>query len=255
MSYPCTHCGFENDPTRVYCHNCGEKLERSSEEASTALPGGFTPPQERLRVKRRWHLKETLQLWMSRFYALIKFAVFAALVLMLVQALRAPDDWPKFVEPDLVRAERLTEMLQSAASSPGAVAFKWPAEDVAVWFASVIQFKSSENSYSLRPRGAFALLGDGVLQVGLDTVFPIGSFPVFFKAEYKPVRQLGGYTLEPVGYSIGRLILPSYLGWPVQVQFNGMAEALSAPLSNLAKASEIEITPAAVRARWPGKRP
>ncbi|MFM8459652.1 MAG: zinc-ribbon domain-containing protein, partial [Chthoniobacterales bacterium] len=26
----CAGCGYENDATRVYCHNCGSKLEGGS---------------------------------------------------------------------------------------------------------------------------------------------------------------------------------------------------------------------------------
>jgi len=229
-------------------------LERSEEEASTALPGGFTPPSAVTRSKRPWRLKEGLQVLGSRLYALVKLAILVALILMVVRAFQAPESWPSLAEKDAERAGRFTETMETASTSPGAVTFKWTADDVAMWFASVIEFKQPENTYSLRPRGAYALPGDGVLRVGLEAELPVGSLPVFMKAEYKPVRRMDGYTLEPVQYSIGRLIIPPYLGWPVQVHFSGMAEALSRPLSYFSKASAIEITPDAVVVRWPGKK-
>lgn len=252
MSHSCAHCGFENDPTRVYCHNCGEKLERTSEAAPTALPGGFTPPQVRSASRKRISLGALIGLWFGRFYALVKLAVFAALVLMIVQAFRAPDGWPEPVAPDENRTELLTEIMQTAAKSKGSVAFKFSADDVARWFATTVHFKEAQGALALRPVNAHALPGDGVLRVGIKTMLPVGEVPLFFSAEYKPVRKPGGYTLEPTGYAIGRLILPPYLGLPAQAQFKGLADALSPPLALLAKASDIKVEPDAVSIRWSG---
>ena len=36
----CGQCGYENEPERVYCHNCGTKLDRS---VSSVLAESYVP--------------------------------------------------------------------------------------------------------------------------------------------------------------------------------------------------------------------
>ncbi len=194
-------------------------------------------------------------LWAGRLYALVKMLVLAALVLMLVQAFRAPEDWPEPAMADATRAKRLTEVLNTAADSPGAVTFQFSADDVARWFVSSVKFKDPQWSFSLRPISTYAQLGDGVLNVGLETLFPIGEISVYFTAQYEPVRKSSGYILKPTRYTIGRLILPPFLGLPAQAQFKGLADALESPFSLLSKASDIQIQPDSVKVRWPGDKP
>src|SRR5206468_5402920 len=44
---PCKECGYANEPERVYCHNCGTKLDRS------LLPKETTSPEETLAAARK----------------------------------------------------------------------------------------------------------------------------------------------------------------------------------------------------------
>jgi hypothetical protein len=85
--------------------------------------------------------------------------------------------------------------------------------------------------------------------VGLE-VMVAGAARVFFEGDYEPVRREGGYILEPRRYSVGRLPLPVLLGWPVQKQLDGLAEALAGPLGQLARASYIGVSPEMVTLRW-----
>jgi hypothetical protein len=49
--------------------------------------------------------------------------------------------------------------------------------------------------------------------------------------------------------------LPSFAGLLVERQLNGLAAALQGPLDQLARASEITVTPETVNLRWTGARP
>ncbi len=247
MALKCTGCGYENEPTRVYCHNCGEKLERG--EASTALPGGFTPPEQTHEAKPQ---RRQLALG-SYFYALIKLCILAAVILMLVQAFLPPVDLPAPVAADETRAAGMSDSVRRASASHSPVAFKFTAAEVDKWFVSNAHFKKSQSFVVLQPKRVYADLGNGTVRLGIEASLP-GAGRMVFQADYLPVRVDGAYFLQPLSYSVGRLVLPVFLGWPVQRQFDGLTEALAAPLAQLAQASEIKITPDAVTLRWSGDK-
>src|SRR3954470_20899329 len=87
----CKECEYQNEPERVYCHNCGAKLDRS-----------VLPKEEQIRRespdKARKRIMKMTNPGASRVRrelgALVKTLIFAALVACLVQALRAPDHLP-----------------------------------------------------------------------------------------------------------------------------------------------------------------
>ena len=48
----CKQCSYANEPERVYCHNCGAKLDRSLLPKEPAKAGKETQDQARKRVRK-----------------------------------------------------------------------------------------------------------------------------------------------------------------------------------------------------------
>lgn len=187
--------------------------------------------------------------WGRYFNALIKIAFLAVLVAAVVLALLPPYDIPAPVERDENLALRLNGLLDDASSSSEARAFGLPAEDINRWLVSSVSLQGSGGTMQLRPQRLYAVPGDGQVRVGLEVTLA-GAGHVFFEGDYEPVRQGEVYTLRPRRYSVGRLPLPVLLGWPVQKQLDGLAQALSGPLAQLARASYIGVSPEIVTLRW-----
>src|SRR5258706_7953722 len=87
----CKECGYANEPERVYCHNCGAKLDRSVLPKEDQLRRE-SPEKARRRIMRMTNpgagpVKQTLA-------ALAKTLLYAILAAGLVLALRAPPDVP-----------------------------------------------------------------------------------------------------------------------------------------------------------------
>lgn len=247
MSLKCSCCGYDNDPTRVYCHNCGEKLEIA--EGSAALPGGFTPVQDfadRPPARKRRPIA-----WGALFSALFKVVILAGLTAAVVLAVLPPLDVPPPVQANEQAAERIDDMLKGAAASSGAIAFELPEADVQKWFVSSVHFKPSEGFVSLRPERVYSVLGDGNVRVGLQAALPVAA-SLYFEGDYEPVREGASYILRPKRYSVGRLPLPVVLGWPVERQLGGMEDALAPSLERLSRASYIGVTPGRITLRWAG---
>lgn len=245
MAIRCTGCNYENDPTRVYCHNCGVKLERGG--SAPPAPTGFTHPTDALKMKR----PRTPVAWGKYFSFFFKFTIVAVLAAVVILALLPPRDVPPPAMPDQKLAQRWSGLISDAASADSARSFAVPALDVQRWLATVVQFQHPESPWNLDPKRIYASQGDGVIRVGIEaSLFKVTD--LYFQGDYAPVPAGAGYTFKPVGYSIGRLPLPLFFAWPVERQLFGLGDALAVPLSQLAKASRIDVTPQEITLRWAG---
>ncbi len=242
MGLRCASCGYDNDPTRVYCHQCGTKLERGG--AATPPPTGFTHPTEVLQPKRR-----SSGDWGRYFGMLGKLVLLAVVLAVAVLALLPAYEVPVAVEPDDGLAARYGELLRDASTARAPRAFAVPSADVNRWLVSSVKFSDPGGPMTLRPQRVYAVPGEGEVRVGLQAALP-GAGQIYFEGVYAPVRTATGYRLEPRRYCLGRLPLPVFLGWPVQRQFDGLREALRVPLQQLAQASYIGVSPADVTLRW-----
>ncbi len=180
MALRCTGCGYENDPTRVYCHSCGTRLERGK---VAPAPTGFTHPTDVAKMKK----PRQPVAWGRYFSALFKVALLAVLVAAVVLALLPPHDVPAPVEPDENLATRLSGLLNDASSSSEARAFGLPADDINRWLVSSVALQGGGGSLQLKPERLYAVPGNGEVRVGLE-VTVAGAGHVFFEGDYQPVR-------------------------------------------------------------------
>lgn len=245
MGIRCVSCGYENDPTRVYCHNCRAKLERG--EGTPQAPTGFTHPTDVDKIKRR----RAPIAWGKCVSKFINWCLLAALVAVITLAVLPPRMVPPPVEPDEELAARYTSLVRDASSSGSPLAFSVPAADAQRWLATVVKFQSPDSPWKLDPRRVYSSQGHDLLRVGVEASL-FKTFDLYFEGEYMPVSTGAGYTLQPVRYSVGRLPLPVALAWPVERQLFGLGDVLAVPLSQLSKASFIGVAPDAVTLRWAG---
>src|SRR5476651_1657001 len=111
----CKQCNHANEPERVYCHNCGAKLDR------TLLPKEPQVPKESAEKARRRVKKMTSPArgfflhWQKLLVETIMFAITAA---ALIQAARPPAGIPaKPKREDLMEAEPLAEQIETQQAS------------------------------------------------------------------------------------------------------------------------------------------
>lgn len=247
MGLACLSCGYDNDATRVYCHNCGLRLER---KAMTAPPTGFTPAAEINAVRQR---RPSLP-WSSYFFALIKLVVLAAVLGSFVLAALPPKNVPPKLAEDPGLVDRLNGLIKDSAGAAGTRAFNVPSADASVWFQSMVKPSSSSEFILLKPERVYLVPQEGDALVGLQCAVP-GGWQIYFQAVYAPESSAGGTTLVPREYSIGRLPLPGLSGYLVQRQFDGLATALRGALQPLSQASQINVTPQNITMRWSNQNP
>ena len=107
----CSQCSFANEAERVYCHNCGAKLDRS------LLPKAEEAVQESSEKARRRVQKMTNPGGMNVMREVKAFAncvMWGALVAFIVGIVREPDGLPPAKSEDLTLRMIGTEMLEAA---------------------------------------------------------------------------------------------------------------------------------------------
>ncbi len=247
MSLHCAACGYDNDPTRVYCHSCGAKLERGASMAPP--PTGFTHPTDVLKAAK----KRSPFAWRPALTALVRLVILGGMIWAVVLAFLPPHDLPAPVPPDQAVAERLSALVADSSSADGTRAFAVPAADVSTWLASTVTLEAGDGG--LKPERVYFVPRQGYFRLGLETTVPMG-LRLYFEGVYAPVRDAdGGSTLAAKRLSIGRLPLPPVLDLLVRKQFESLRSALEVPLGQLAGADEITVSPDSINLRWAPRSP
>src|SRR5215213_2962997 len=88
---PCKQCGYVNEPERVYCHNCGQKLDRSVLPKESEVRRE-SPQQAQRRIRRMTNPSASQVVKELRTFA--KTIAWSVVAAGLVQILREPDGTP-----------------------------------------------------------------------------------------------------------------------------------------------------------------
>lgn len=108
----CGQCGYENEPERVYCHNCGGKLDRALLPKPEDDKRHEPPEKTRKRIKKMTNPGSNPVL--REFKALLQALFWGAIVAAIYLMAKPPNDVPdaKAQGGRLIQSE-LTEALDS----------------------------------------------------------------------------------------------------------------------------------------------
>lgn len=117
ITLKCADCGHQNEPERVYCHNCGAKLDRSILPKPEDKKNYETAEERKRRVTGIMSMKGN---WVARdLKALIKTLVFAAIVAAMVLYWWAPENTPSVQDEagDFALREQWYRQMETPAPS------------------------------------------------------------------------------------------------------------------------------------------
>src|ERR1051326_4014970 len=164
----CTECRHENEAERIYCHNCGERLDRS---AVLARKKSQEPGDERRRLQK---MMEGPSKARQNFFAVGKLALAAAVLAALVE-MALPPDVPA---PTKITPPQIDLDLENAASK--AVALEYSQEQVNAYLAYRLAGKKTAlNEPLLTFVSATASFGDGTCTIAMESA-PLFFFSFFF---------------------------------------------------------------------------
>jgi hypothetical protein len=194
---PCEQCGYLNEPERVYCHNCGSKLDRSllpkSEEKKQE-----TPEKARKRISKITNPQASS--FGREFKALLKTVCYAVLAAAIIQIVRAPDGVPSAKQESTMRLVSGDMMMALESSSPRQIAFT---EDEVNDFLKRKLKKKEGLVPGVEFSRAFVNLHPGVLR--MNSEMSIWGYPVYSGVHYRLDVKDGKFEATIVGGNFGRL--------------------------------------------------
>ncbi len=230
---PCEQCGYLNEPERVYCHNCGSKLDRSLLPKSEGKKGE-SPEKARKRISRMtnpqagWFLRE-----LKTFFQVLIYGVIAAAIILFAQA---PDGVP---DPKKTPTMRLVSSdMMEALESPSPRALSFTEDEVNQYLKQML--KSKEGMIpGVQFTRAFVNLRPGALRLSSEN--SVWGYPVFSGVEYYLEVKNGKFTSTVVGGNFGRLGVHPQIMRYAEPAFKSLATALQRERKQMERMQSIRV--------------
>ena len=200
----CKQCNFENEPERVYCHNCGAKLDRA------LLPPEATKREDPQTTQAR--VRSVVQ--PSRFAAwpLFKNLVISVLVAAVLAALvvicRPPADQPALSQDVVMTAPAISDDLEDLLQSPGPKRLTYTETQVNGFLQGSLRPKE-ESSFGipLKYERTFVRFREGRCHATLqESIF---GYSFYLSSTDGVEIRNGQVVTQPVEGSLGRLRIPA----------------------------------------------
>jgi hypothetical protein len=235
----CPECRRENEPERIYCHDCGARLDRTA--LAKAPPKGEDVKDTQRRLKNMLDPQRAKMRLL--FFKVSKLILGALTLAALVQMLLPPDvptrpktgDFPPQINLDM----------ENAAMNHGSPPLQYTEAQVNAYLASALKSKQAalNNSVFQFERAIVALEENGGRITAERSLF---GFSVFTSTSGKVNLQDGKLTALNTGGSIGRLPIHPLLMKYSNPLFADLWAALDREKKAIAKMAAIELRPQAV---------
>lgn len=231
----CAECGFANEPERVYCHNCGTKLDRSLLPVVEQDKKQESPEAARQRIRKmtnpaRFSIGGILK---NLILVLIWAAVAAALILMA----RKPDGIPE--NKNDLPARLVQSELMDAVQAPSSRTISFSEADVNGALKQAVRRSTTNNSAVIPLDRAYARLLPNVIHLGLEQ--SLFGYPFYSGVDYRLAVTDGKFTPTLVGGNFGRLNVPPQAMAYLDYFFQGLWNSLKREHEQMARMQSITI--------------
>lgn len=200
VTLKCPECDHENEPQRVFCHNCGNKLDRTvlAQYGEEVLNPQNVSEENRKRVAK---MMDTNRLWLRReiirFFKMLGLSILAAAIYLLIQK---PADVPP--EKSETMPDRDAQMVWGEAMmTPTPVTDSILEDSVNAYLKRAI--KAHENFPGVSFKRCFVKLLPGVLVVTAER--DVVGMPFFTTVAYRVSVENGTLKSEIISTHFGRL--------------------------------------------------
>ena len=234
----CPECRRENEPERIYCHDCGARLDRTSLAKIAPKGEDAKETQKRLRTMLDpGRLKMRLL-----FFKTSKVILGALVTAAIVQMILPPDLPPQPKTGDFPPQINLD--LENAALNHGAAPLQYTEAQVNAYLASALKGKKAALSKLLDFERAVVKFDENVCSITAQR--SIFGFSVFTTTSSKVTLQNGTLTAVNNGGRIGRLPIHPLVMKYGDVIFADLWTALDRERKSVSKMAAIEFRPQAV---------
>jgi len=236
----CKQCNYDNEPERVYCHNCGAKLDRSI--LPKDAPKAAKDSQEKAAKRVRKMVNPTRGFFTNWHRALFNAISSAVSIAALVQIARPPGGVPPVPsKQDLVGAPPLIEQIEELQMIQASQQRSLPEQTINLYLASAIKTKGDTSSDYFKFDRAFVNLGKDVIRVtAQESAF---NYPIYAGASYKLSIAGGKLVADNVGGNLGRLPVHPMIMEYCGVAFQQLWDALQREKSLLDRMQSVSVQP------------
>lgn len=221
MNLKCKQCGYENEGERVYCHNCGTKLDRS------VLPK--EPPSEESAAAVRKRVKRFATPGRYRplqFVKLVLTAVFwGAVLACTIEVVRKPEGVPPMPDERMVEAPALGVSLEEVLNYPGRT-LAISEEQINGYLYNTVRGKQrGALAEYIHYERSFVNVEPG--KIWIATQRSVAGHSVYAASAYEVSVQDGHLVARVAGGALGRLPVHPAVMELLQFPFRPLWEALS----------------------------
>ena len=196
----CSQCSFANEAERVYCHNCGAKLDRS------LLPKAEENNKEALDKTRKRVQKMTNPGGpniMREVKALLNCLIYGAVVAFIIGMVREPEGVPPAKPNEMELPRMIGTELAEAAESPAPRVLQFTEAEANAYLRTSLKSKGSGWIPGAQFERAFVHFEPGSVYVGLEQ--SLFGFPLFSGARYNIGVKDGAFYADNQGGNLGRV--------------------------------------------------
>jgi hypothetical protein len=231
----CPECQRQNEPERIYCRDCGARLDRSS--LARVAPKKEDPKQTQRRLKQ---MLDPGRLRLRLMFFMVSKLILGAFTLaVLIQVLLPPDGLPQRVKN--TELEQIGLDLENAATSHSTAPLQYTEEQVNTYLVSVSKTKRATLNKFLQFERALVNLDENVFRITAER--SLFGFSVFTAISYNVSLQNGTLVASNNGGRIGRMPIHPMLMKYGDILFGDLWTALDREKKLVAKMDAIEFHP------------
>lgn len=238
MKLICKQCNYENEGERIYCHNCGAKLDRSV--LPTEKKGEEPLEQTRRRVKKLTSPQRGF--FSGAVKHLVSTVAWAALVAAIFEAALPPEGVPPMPKKgELVDAPPIALKLEEISQQSASQELVMSRDVINSYLLNAVKSRPEQNLLgdSIKFERAFVNLRPGACRItAQQSAF---DYPLYAGADYQLAIQNNQLVATSVGGNIGRLPLHPLLMPYSSFLFQKLWDALDREHKLLGSMRSIEV--------------
>ncbi len=231
----CPECRRENEPERIYCHDCGARLDRSA--LAKAPQTEEDPNATHKRVKAMFDPGRALM--KKRFFDYSKLILAAVAVAAIVQMIRSPDLPEKPKAPML--PVQISLDLENATTTPGSPQLRYSDEQINQYLGYSLKSKQTALSSYLNFERAVVAFEQDLCRLTVER--SMSGFSVYTSTAFSMAVQDGTLTVKNRGGAIGRMPVHPLLMQYSGLLFSDLAVVVERERKSVAKLASVEFQP------------
>jgi hypothetical protein len=234
ITLTCKNCGYNNEPERVYCHNCGEKLDRS-----------VLPKEEQLRRESPERARKRIMRMTNPGASPVRYAItttlkvlaWAAFIAIGVLTCLPPDDVPPEKGEISMRPASSDLLDLTRSKAPASLVLKQT--DINS-FMKTARPKTKSAVPGLEYKRTFVNLEPGIARITLEK--SMYGFSAYYGTIYRVEANNGVFITANVGGYIGRCAMPQFLmRWLEPVMMKDIKDTFNTEIGQLKQLAEVKI--------------